>query len=118
MEINHIKEKFKEKNRYVNPAKYLSITHQTQKNNYYCGPYAAALLAYYEDYIDNGVIPNSIRAKGSTSAGSTYGNHWVLAYQVREDSVGKGWYKCVDNHGRYNAIIQASWTAGNGWLSI
>ncbi|NCC55154.1 MAG: hypothetical protein EOM11_06695, partial [Erysipelotrichia bacterium] len=29
IEINHIKEKFKEKNRYVNPAKYLSITHQT-----------------------------------------------------------------------------------------
>lgn len=154
----------------------------------YCGPYAAAtLLAYFDDYIDNGIVPDSIRIRNSTSPGtlvstmirltpkasetlpnhvgsgittfmknysttkvnasvdlyqtwiyvntlcskqrpiltgllnalgSSYGDHWVLVYQIREDAEGKGWYKCVDNWGGYNKVIQSSWTMGNVWLPI
>lgn len=155
----------------------------------HCGPYAAAsLLAYYDDYISDSVIPGSIRSRNSTSAGtlidklialtpqasgtlpnhvssgitsftqkystrsdiktstnlygtwarvvnsckrsrpicvgmtslagSKYGNHWVTVYQVKEDSSGKGWYKCVDNHGKYNAIIETSWTVGTVEINL
>lgn len=45
-------------------------------------------------------------------AGSTYGNHWVTVYQAHEDNAGKGFYKCVDNWGGYNKVINTSWTMG------
>jgi hypothetical protein len=153
-----------------------------------CGMMSAAvLLAYYQDYIDETIIPPSIRTKGSSSpenlyktlmkdissfspvgtiaydvsmginrflrrqetnhlfkakgsltptfgivktrleqsqpkpsiiglnkylnAPKNYGNHWVVAYRILELDNQK-YYQVHDNHGRYNAIINARWTVG------
>lgn len=46
-----------------------------------------------------------------------YGNHWVVAYQYKENSSNKGYFKCHDNHGSYTAVIEASWTCGLVWIS-
>lgn len=48
--------------------------------------------------------------------GSTYGNHWVVAYAYRIDSSGKKWLKIHDNWGNYRAEIPASWV--NGTISL
>ena len=45
--------------------------------------------------------------------GSTYGNHWVLAYQYYDYSSANGdKYKVVDNHGSYNAVVSVQWSVG------
>lgn len=55
---------------------------------------------------------------GLTSiAGSPYGNHWVTVYGYMENSSGKGYYRCNDNHGNTNKSIEASWTCGSVWIS-
>lgn len=155
-------------------------------SGFLCGTYASSvLLAYYQDYVDEKMLPVNLRQKGSkdnqnliaamqpilqpldlptipaqisfglnrflkqqkvqrrarfttTGAwqrttkrilagkpvmigvlrllGSTYGNHWVVAYGFYEDSEGKRLYKVHDNWGNYNKIIPASWA--NGTISF
>ena len=35
---------------------------------------------------------------------------WFLAYQYRdENGIGLDEFRCVDNHGSYNAVISRSW---------
>ncbi|HCS30294.1 MAG: hypothetical protein ACTH87_00645 [Enterococcus italicus] len=41
--------------------------------------------------------------------GSTYGNHWVVAYAYGEDQTGKRWVKVHDNWGNYRAVVPAKW---------
>lgn len=41
---------------------------------------------------------------------SPYGNHWVLVYGYGYGEAGKLYYRCYDNHGRYQAKIPASQT--------
>ena len=42
--------------------------------------------------------------------GSTYGNHWVLAYQYYDDSgTSNDMLRVVDNHGSYTATIKRAW---------
>jgi hypothetical protein len=146
-----------------------------------CGTYAAAvLLAYYQDQIDEHILPKEIRKKAgdrrvlidflqaciqpagyptipfqvsrglkklcqtfqlpysprSTSIGSwqratkrimqgkpvilgvlrvlgsTYGNHWVVAYAYTETASGERFYKVHDNWGNYRQVIPASWANG------
>ncbi|AMB98755.1 hypothetical protein AWM75_01530 [Aerococcus urinaehominis] len=42
--------------------------------------------------------------------GSPYGNHWLLAYQYGYDGAGNLYFKCYDNHGRYQAVVPARHT--------
>lgn len=44
--------------------------------------------------------------------GSSYGNHWVTAYQYEDGSLLNDYYKVIDNHGNYHAIISVGWTYG------
>lgn len=44
--------------------------------------------------------------------GSTYGNHWVVAYAFKEDRDGKRWFKVHDNWGSAEKIIPATWAGG------
>ena len=39
--------------------------------------------------------------------GSSYQNHWAVAYAYARDSSGKLWFKIYDNHGKYKAVIPA-----------
>lgn len=48
--------------------------------------------------------------------GSTYGNHWVVAYGYKKDETGKEWLKVHDNWGNYHKVIPASWI--NGTISL
>lgn len=41
--------------------------------------------------------------------GSTYGNHWVVAYAYKKDETGKEWIKIHDNWGNYRKVVPASW---------
>lgn len=41
--------------------------------------------------------------------GSTYGNHWVVAYAYMETSQGERYLKIHDNWGNYRAVIPAKW---------
>lgn len=163
-------------------------TYQTWRtpSGFLCGTYASSvLLAYYQDYLDETILPVKLRQKGSkdnqaliaamqpvlqpidlptipaqisfglnrflkqqqasqrarfttTGAwhrvtkrilagkpvmigvlrilGSTYGNHWVVAYGFYEDSRGQRFYKVHDNWGNYNKIIPAGWA--NGTISF
>ena len=43
---------------------------------------------------------------------NNYGDHWVTAYQYYLNNNNKGFFKCIDNVGKSNAIIHASWTWG------
>lgn len=47
-----------------------------------------------------------------SSFGSSYGNHWVTAYQYKETGVYVGYYKCIDNWGNYTKEITSSWAMG------
>lgn len=38
--------------------------------------------------------------------GSQYKDHWILVYQYSDDE-----YKCVDNHGNYNATVSKVWAS-------
>ncbi|MFV0560150.1 MAG: C39 family peptidase [Enterococcus sp.] len=44
--------------------------------------------------------------------GSTYGNHWVVAYAYLEAEDGRRYYKIHDNWGNYRKVIPASWANG------
>lgn len=44
--------------------------------------------------------------------GSTYGNHWVVAYAYSETRDGKRFFKVHDNWGSYNRVIPAHWVNG------
>lgn len=46
------------------------------------------------------------------SLGSSYGNHWVTAYQCKETGAFVGYYKCIDNWGNYSKEITSSWAMG------
>lgn len=153
---------------------------------YLCGTYAASvLLAYYQDYVDEQMIPSFIRQKKATDGatlaaflqlfiqrygmptiafqvahgvssflgryqqnvrsratmiggwqravkridqgkpviiglnklcGSTYGNHWVVAYAYKETATGERYFKVHDNWGSYCAVIPAKWV--NGTVSL
>ncbi|EOT40863.1 MULTISPECIES: hypothetical protein [Enterococcus] len=48
--------------------------------------------------------------------GSTYGNHWVVAYAYKKDAMGNYWLKVHDNWGDYQKVIPASWI--NGTISL
>ncbi|KAF1295845.1 hypothetical protein BAU15_03365 [Enterococcus sp. JM4C] len=155
-------------------------------SGYLCGTYASTvLLAYYQDYIDETIIPDTLRMKGENRhedlanclrpliqplglptipfqvgfglsryfdryglkyrarttligswnravkriqqgkpvevgilkvLGSTYGNHWIVAYAYLEKADGSRFYKVHDNWGNYNKVINASW--GNGTVSL
>lgn len=53
----------------------------------------------------------------ANSLGSTYGNHWVLVYQFYDSgSSSTSYYRCVDNHGSYTAVINVSWTIGYAYI--
>ena len=48
-----------------------------------------------------------------SALGSTYGNHWVLAYQYLDSgSSYTSYYKVVDNHGSASAVVSVNWTLG------
>lgn len=47
-----------------------------------------------------------------SSFGSSYGNHWITAYQYKETGVYVGYYKCIDNWGNYKKEITSSWAMG------
>lgn len=50
--------------------------------------------------------------------GSEYGDHWVVAYQYYDASgTSNDMYKCVDNHGEYDAAIHVSWSEGYVYLN-
>lgn len=49
--------------------------------------------------------------------GSTYGNHWVVAYAYFESTTGERYYKVHDNWGNAKKIIPVSWTNGTVSLS-
>lgn len=153
---------------------------------YLCGTYASSvLLAYYQDYIDETIIPTFIRQKKTTDVktlaaflqlfiqrhglptiapqvahglsrffsynsknirgratmiggwqraikrinqgkpviiginqflGSTYGNHWVVAYAYMETAAGERYFKVHDNWGGYQVQIPAKWV--NGTVSL
>lgn len=165
-------------------------------NNGICGTIVSAvLLAYNDDYIDNGYVDDNVRKRFSTGAGSlidvlynlidkgkdgtiatdlttglntyfrnyskpvslykangvltatftkvrnaidndsqpvavgipdflypsdgpeNYAGHWVVAYQYNyKNSTAGKFYKVVDNHGKYKAIINVGWTAGAVWM--
>ncbi|HCE13300.1 C39 family peptidase [Enterococcus sp.] len=44
--------------------------------------------------------------------GSTYGNHWVVAYAYLENDKGERFFKVHDNWGNYRKVIPASWVNG------
>jgi len=44
--------------------------------------------------------------------GSTYGNHWVVAYAYAETASGERYFKVHDNWGNYKKVIPASWVNG------
>ena len=46
--------------------------------------------------------------------GSTYGNHFVVAYQYSTDT---NYYRCIDTLGNSNAVINVSWTAQCLWIN-
>lgn len=48
--------------------------------------------------------------------GSTYGNHWVVAYAYKETTEGKRYLKIHDNWGNYQKVIPAKWI--NGTISL
>lgn len=48
--------------------------------------------------------------------GSTYGNHWVVAYAYKETADGKRYLKVHDNWGNHHKVIPASWI--NGTISL
>lgn len=48
--------------------------------------------------------------------GSPYGDHWVVGYQYKENASNKGYFKCHDNHGKYDAVVESSWSIGLVWL--
>ena len=48
--------------------------------------------------------------------GSTYGNHWVVAYGFYENERGERFFKIHDNWGHSDKIIPASWV--NGTISF
>lgn len=151
-----------------------------------CGSYAAAvLIAFYQDNLDQTIIPKFIRQKSSNNKenlihylrlfiqkrgfptiayqvahglssyfsyfgfnyraratmiggwqrvvkrvdqgkpvivglnkllGSTYGNHWAVAYAYKETVAGKRYVKIHDNWGHYQKIIPAKWI--NGTISL
>lgn len=47
-----------------------------------------------------------------TILGSPYNDHWVTAYQYEDGTLLNDYYKVVDNHGNYKAIISVGWTSG------
>lgn len=49
-------------------------------------------------------------------SGSTYGNHWVVAYAYYENEKGQRFLKIHDNWGNYAKIIPAKWI--NGTISL
>lgn len=57
------------------------------------------------------VILGLMKAKGST-----YGNHWVVAYAYQETAAGERYFKVHDNWGGYDQVIPASWA--NGTVSL
>ncbi|MFV0557869.1 MAG: hypothetical protein ACK5MW_04435 [Enterococcus sp.] len=48
--------------------------------------------------------------------GSSYGNHWVVAYAYLETASGERFYKIHDNWGEYQKVIPAKWA--NGTVSL
>lgn len=48
--------------------------------------------------------------------GSSYGNHWVVAYAYKETDKGQRFVKIHDNWGSYQKIIPAKWI--NGTISL
>ncbi|MFR7591236.1 MAG: hypothetical protein ACLUVC_07330 [Longibaculum sp.] len=63
-----------------------------------------------------GVVCIGLLAMWETGDGKKYGNHWVTAYQYKENSSNKGYFKCVDNWGASAAQIEATWTCGLVWI--
>lgn len=50
--------------------------------------------------------------------GSTYGNHWIVAYQyLDETGTANDMYKCVDLWGDYDANVHVSWSQGYVYLT-
>ncbi|GCF93523.1 hypothetical protein NRIC_14140 [Enterococcus florum] len=166
--------------------RFKTYQHWKTPSGFLCGTYASSvLLAYYQDYIDEQILPVDVRRKGTSSnrtmipqlkpylqpidaptmpvqisfglcrffahvnspyrsrftsvgawqravkrisegkpvmvgvlkvLGSTYGNHWVVAYGFYESAAGKRYYKIHDNWGNYQKIIPASWA--NGTISF
>ncbi|HLQ40262.1 MAG TPA: C39 family peptidase [Tetragenococcus sp.] len=160
-------EKFKPYQKWQTPAGYL------------CGTYATAvLLAYYQDQLDENILPAYLRLKNQSDcttlvnflrlfiqkhglptiapqlscglenyfsyinsphharatliggwqravkrldagqplivglnamAGSTYGNHWVVAYAYYENDAGQRFLKIHDNWGNYEKVIPQKW---------
>lgn len=170
----------------LDAARFKRYRYWTTPQGYLCGTYAASvLLAYYQDYVDDTMIPAFIRRKNATNVqtlasvlqlfiqkhglptvslqvahglssffrfydypmsgratyvggwqravkrisegkpvivgvnrllGSTYGNHWVVAYAYMEDESGKRFLKVHDNWGNHEANIPVSWV--NGTVSL
>lgn len=166
--------------------RFKAYRHWTTPKGYLCGTYASSvLLAYYQDYIDEGLIPafirrkhnrdvralanflqlfiqrhgfptlawqvahglssyfshNQIKLRGRATIlggwqravkridqgkpvivgvnqllGSTYGNHWVVAYAYQETIEGERFFKVHDNWGNHAAVIPVKWV--NGTVSL
>ena len=62
-------------------------------------------------------FPNCVGIGLVKAFGSTYGDHWVVGYQYKEDANNKGYFKCYDSWGKSDATIHASWTLGLVWVN-
>lgn len=49
-----------------------------------------------------------------SALGSTYGDHFVAAYQYSNDTV---YYRCVNTWGSYTAVVNVSWTSQCLWIN-
>ncbi|MHC5269615.1 hypothetical protein ACYSNO_10585 [Enterococcus sp. LJL98] len=166
--------------------RFKTYRHWITPKGYLCGTYASiVLLAYYQDFIDESLIPAFIRRKNSREVqplasflqlfiqrqglptvawqvahglsrffhyqqnplrgratmlggwqrvvkridqgkpvivgvnrllGSTYGNHWLVAYAYLETPSGKRYLKVHDNWGNHAAVIPMRWV--NGTVSL
>lgn len=52
----------------------------------------------------------------STLSEPAYGNHWLLAYKYSSNSDGD-FYRCVDNHGSYTAVISMSYVTSYVYIN-
>ena len=170
----------------IDSERFKRYRHWKTPKGYLCGTYAASVLvAYYQDYLDETMVPTFIRRKNSRDVqtlasvlqifvqyhglptiswqvahglsrffsyydypisgratylggwqravkridqgkpviigvnrffGSTYGNHWVVAYAYLEDEQGNRFFKVHDNWGSHEANIPVNWV--NGTVSL
>lgn len=81
-----------------------------------CGSYATAIMLSYYQYNVLDSINNSRRCVIELYSSSSYGAHFVLAYQYYEQGDYGYLFKIVDNWGNHAAKISNEWV--RGWVRI